>query len=82
VRRFHDRRSLGASAPSTTDGAGRIFNNAADILVMGLALLFSLPLNDIDQDKIDASFKNGVLNVTLPKSPTAQQVRRIAINGK
>jgi Hsp20/alpha crystallin family len=63
-------------------GAGRIFNNAADILVMGLALLFSLPLDDIDQDKIDASFKNGVLNVTLPKSPTAQQVRRIAINGK
>ena len=42
-----------------------------------------IPLEDIDQDKIDASFKNGVLNVTLPKSPTAQQkVRRIAINGK
>jgi len=42
-----------------------------------------IPLDDIDQDKIDASFKNGVLNVTLPKSPTAQQkVRRIAINGK
>jgi HSP20 family protein len=32
-----------------------------------------IPLNDIDQDKIDASFKNGLLNVTLPKSPTAQQ---------
>jgi HSP20 family protein len=42
-----------------------------------------IPLDDIDQDKIDASFKNGVLNVTLPKSPTPQQkVRRIAINGK
>jgi len=42
-----------------------------------------IPLDDIDQDKIEASFKNGVLNVTLPKSPTAQQkVRRIAINGK
>ena len=42
-----------------------------------------IPLDDIDQEKIDASFKNGVLNVTLPKSPTAQQkVRRIAINGK
>jgi HSP20 family protein len=37
----------------------------------------------IPLDDIDASFKNGVLNVTLPKSPTAQQkVRRIAINGK
>ena len=42
-----------------------------------------IPLDYIDQEKIDASFKNGVLNVTLPKSPTAQQkVRRIAINGK
>ena len=42
-----------------------------------------IPLDDIDEDKIGASFKNGVLNVTLPKSPTAQQkVRRIAINGK
>jgi HSP20 family protein len=42
-----------------------------------------IPLDDIDQDKIEASFKNGVLNVTLPKSPTAQQkVRRITINGK
>jgi HSP20 family protein len=42
-----------------------------------------IPLDDIDQDKIEASFKNGVLNVTLPKSPTAQQkVRPIAINGK
>jgi HSP20 family protein len=42
-----------------------------------------IPLDDIDQDKIYASFKNGVLNVTLPKSSTAQRkVRRIAINGK
>ena len=42
-----------------------------------------IPLDDIDQDKIEASFRNGVLNVTLPKSPTAQQkVRRITINGK
>jgi HSP20 family protein len=38
-----------------------------------------IPLDDIDEDKIDASFKNGVLNVTLPKSPTApSKVRRIA----
>jgi len=42
-----------------------------------------IPLDDIDEDKIGASFKNGILNVTLPKSPTAQQkVRRIAMNGK
>ena len=37
----------------------------------------------IEQDKVSASFKNGVLTVTLPKSPAAQQkVKRIAINGK
>jgi HSP20 family protein len=43
----------------------------------------SLPVDDVDQDKVEASFKNGVLTVTLPKLPTAQQkVKRIAINGK
>jgi hypothetical protein len=37
-------------------------------------------MDDIDQDKINASFENEVLNVSLPKSPAAQQkVRRIAI---
>jgi HSP20 family protein len=37
----------------------------------------------VDEEKVSASFKNGVLTVTLPKSPAAQQkVRRIAINGK
>ena len=42
-----------------------------------------IPVNEVDQDKVAASFKNGVLTVTLPKSPDAQQnVRRIAINGK
>jgi HSP20 family protein len=42
-----------------------------------------IPVADVEEDKVDASFKNGVLTVTLPKSPTAQQkVRRIAINGK
>jgi HSP20 family protein len=42
-----------------------------------------IPVDDVDADKVDASFKNGVLTVTLPKLPTAQQkVKRIAINGK
>jgi HSP20 family protein len=36
-----------------------------------------IPVDDIDEDKIGASSKNGILNVALPKSPTAQQkVRR------
>jgi HSP20 family protein len=42
-----------------------------------------IPVDDVDQDKVAASFNNGVLTVTLPKSPAAQQkVRRIAIKGK
>jgi HSP20 family protein len=42
-----------------------------------------IPVDDVDPDKVAASFKNGVLTVTLPKLPTAQQkVKRIAINGK
>lgn len=42
-----------------------------------------IPVDDVDEDKVSASFKNGVLTVTLPKSPTAQQkVKRIAISGK
>ena len=42
-----------------------------------------IPVDDIEQDKISASFKNGVLTVMMPKSPAAQQkVKRIAINGK
>jgi HSP20 family protein len=41
-----------------------------------------IPLPDVEQDKVNASFKNGVLSVTLPKSEKARQsVRRIAING-
>jgi HSP20 family protein len=43
----------------------------------------SVPVDDVDQEKVEASFKNGVLTVKLPKSPTAQQkVKRIAIKGK
>ena len=41
-----------------------------------------IPVDDVEQDKVAASFKNGILTVTLPKSPTAQRkVKRIAING-
>jgi HSP20 family protein len=40
-----------------------------------------IPVDDVEADKVAASFKNGVLTVTLPKSPAAQEkVRRIAIN--
>jgi HSP20 family protein len=41
-----------------------------------------IPLGtDVDPDKIAASFKNGVLTITLPKPPDAQRnARRIAIN--
>jgi HSP20 family protein len=42
-----------------------------------------IPVADVEHDKVTASFKNGVLTVTLPKSPASQQkVKRIAINGK
>jgi HSP20 family protein len=37
----------------------------------------------IADDKVEASFKNGVLTVTLPKTePVAGRSKRIAINGK
>jgi HSP20 family protein len=40
---------------------------------------FDLP-NAVDGDKIEASFKNGVLTVTLPKKPEAVKAqRKIAI---
>ncbi len=36
---------------------------------------------DIDQDKVQASFKNGVLDIVLPKDQTAQsRVKRIALS--
>jgi HSP20 family protein len=42
-----------------------------------------IPVDDIDEDKVSAAFKNGVLTVTMPKLPHAQaKVKRIAINGK
>jgi HSP20 family protein len=37
---------------------------------------------DVEEDKVSASFRNGVLTVTLPKTAQAQrQVKRIAIKG-
>jgi HSP20 family protein len=40
-----------------------------------------IPLDGVQEDKTEASFKNGVLTVTLPKSEDARQsVRRITIN--
>ena len=42
-----------------------------------------IPVDDVDEEKVSASFNNGVLTVTMPKLPQAQaKVRRIAINGK
>lgn len=38
---------------------------------------------DVDEDKVDASFKNGILTVILPKTEQAQsKTKRIAINGR
>ena len=37
---------------------------------------------DVDPERVSASFRNGVLTVTVPKRPEAQrQVKRIPING-
>jgi HSP20 family protein len=43
-----------------------------------------IPLEaEIDEDKVEASFKNGVLTVTLPKTAEAQEkARRIPVNGR
>lgn len=39
-----------------------------------------IPVEDIDEDKVSAKFKNGVLMLTLPKTPAAQsKVKRIEI---
>jgi HSP20 family protein len=41
-----------------------------------------IPVEDIEDEKVGASFRNGVLTVTLPKLPQAQrQAKRIPING-
>ena len=42
-----------------------------------------IPVEDVDPDKVSASFKNGVLTVAMPKLPQAHsKVKRIAVNGK
>jgi HSP20 family protein len=42
-----------------------------------------IPVEDVDEDKVSATFKNGVLTVSMPKVPQVQSnVKRIAINGK
>ncbi len=43
-----------------------------------------IPLGyEVEDDRVSAAFKNGVLSVTLPKTERAQTtVKRIAINGK
>jgi HSP20 family protein len=42
-----------------------------------------IPLgSELEEDKVNAAFKNGVLTVTLPKTQRAQsKAKRIAING-
>jgi HSP20 family protein len=40
-----------------------------------------IPLQDVEEDKAQADFKNGVLRVTIPKSEqSSRNVKRIAIN--
>ena len=41
-----------------------------------------IPVDDVDEDKVSASFRNGVLTVTLPRvADVKSKVRRITING-
>ena len=40
-----------------------------------------IPLEDVHEDKAEASFKNGVLTISLPKSEKPREgIKRIAIN--
>ncbi len=42
-----------------------------------------IALDDVDEDKAEASFKNGVLTISLPKSENSRaDVKRIAINAQ
>jgi len=37
---------------------------------------------DVEEDKVSASFKNGVLSIVMPKMPGQSHTKHIAINGK
>jgi HSP20 family protein len=39
-----------------------------------------IAVDEVEADKVNASFENGVLTVTLPKTAGARNVQRIAIN--
>jgi HSP20 family protein len=39
-----------------------------------------IALDDVDEDRVSAAFKNGVLTITVPKSAEAKNTRRIAIS--
>ncbi len=42
-----------------------------------------VPVGDVEEDQVEASFKDGVLTVTMPKTARAREkIRRIAINGR
>ncbi len=41
-----------------------------------------IPLDGVDEDKVSASFKNGLLTIKLPRSDQLSKVKRIAINDK
>ena len=58
------------------DGAEAVAGEIAAAGGSSIALPF-----EVEDDKAEASFKNGVLTVTLPKSAKAQEkAKRIAIN--
>ena len=60
-----------------SDGNGKLFSER----YYG-AFERQIPLEGVQEDKAEASFRNGVLTITLPKLDQARRsVRRIAING-
>jgi len=68
----------GEKKSETKDEGRRLSERYYGRFERSLALPF-----EVEEDKADASFKNGVLTLTLPKSPKAQdKAKRIAINGK